>query len=184
MRIFDGNYIQTSKSNYNVGVYNFSGKNSFLQAEEAKSGSGTSYGIACTGARGWPILSVDSVNSRLKLSGNLDALIRLDSAHKMTNAWSVALDDCADTACMMIADAVQTEESAGWVMFSKFSNAIASLSAYDEEKNIWLYENDDNAFYCPSDPSTGVVNIANFYANHAEGGSTRAIGKYTHAEGR
>ena len=53
------------------------------------------------------------------------------------------------------------------------------LSAYQD----WFI-NDDNAFYCASDPTIGYEVIPSFYGQHCEGGSTRAIGKYTHAEGR
>lgn len=49
---------------------------------------------------------------------------------------------------------------------------------------IEAFNKDDNALYCPSDPTIGSSIIHNFYANHAEGGSVKAIGKYTHAEGR
>ena len=49
---------------------------------------------------------------------------------------------------------------------------------------IALWNNDDNALYCPGFPEIGNVIIENFYAQHGEGGSVRAIGKYTHVEGR
>lgn len=54
-----------------------------------------------------------------------------------------------------------------------------SMDAY-----VDLWNNDDNAIYCPGFPEVGNAVIENFYAQHAEGGSVRAIGKYSHAEGR
>lgn len=63
-------------------------------------------------------------------------------------------------------------------------NGIASLSSKPEIYMKLLFELDDNALYYPKDPTLGNTIIHNFYANHAEGGSVKAIGKYTHAEGR
>ena len=64
------------------------------------------------------------------------------------------------------------------------SNRFNPLSNYTEQQCISYIEDDDNALYCPGHPEVGNAVIANFYANHAEGGSVKAIGKYSHAEGR
>lgn len=50
------NYLQYSSKDQNV--HNYSGRNSFLQAEEAYAGDLKSYGMACTGAKGFAILSI------------------------------------------------------------------------------------------------------------------------------
>jgi len=159
-----------------------------LQAEEAYSGSNESYGIACTGARGWPILSIDNVNNRIKLSGDLSALTNRTEAQKKL-AWSMTVESVAKTSCVMIVgDPVQESLTAGWVQVNEipvaFKDKKISADLSTESMYIDCYLSDDNAFYCPFDPTIGATNIDNFYANHAEGGSTKAIGKYSHAEGR
>lgn len=182
LNIIGGNYVQTTNVN-GIGVYNFSGANSFLQAEEAKSGSGASYGIACTGSRGYPILSVDAANRRLKLSGDVSMLAdNITSSVKL--AWSYALASAAGTSCMTVSNVSQESLTAGWACLDMMPSTLASLSTMSEEECIDDWTNDDNAFYSPIDPTIGNVNIRNFYGNHAEGGSTKAIGKYAHAEGR
>lgn len=190
--IIEGNYIQTAyknkKGNILSGIYNFSGANSFLQAEEAKSGSGGSYGIACTGAKGWPILSIDFANSRIKLSGDMKPLIeRTDDQKKL--AFSMTVESVAATSCTyVVGDPVQESLTAGWAYLNVIPDAFKQkkISAVLTSESMYIdcYLSDDNAFYCPLDPTIGAVNIDNFYANHAEGGSTKAIGKYSHAEGR
>lgn len=186
LSIIEGNYIQTAYKNRKgevlSGIYNFSGANSFLQAEEARSGSGDSYGIACTGAKGWPILSIDMPGNRVKLSGSISLLNELPAAK--TLAWSMTLESVAETSCTHVVGATQESLTAGWVQLDILPTSFNKCSSYSEASCIACYISDDNAFYCPFDPSIGVTNINTFYGNHAEGGSTQAIGKYSHAEGR
>ena len=61
---------------------------------------------------------------------------------------------------------------------------VAILGSQPEEWFLSCWLNDDNAFYAAGIPEIGNQPVPNFYAQHAEGGSVRAIGKYTHAEGR
>lgn len=96
----------------------------------------------------------------------------------------MTLSNTADTACAKVLNVMTSDVSSGIIQLDTIPAKFNPLSAFPEESCIWCYHNDDNAFYCPFDPTIGTVNIANFYANHSEGGSTRAIGKYSHAEGR
>lgn len=57
INIYNANYLQTTVDNGGeLSVHNFSGKNSFLQAE-AVAGR-PEYGMACTGSRGYYVLKV------------------------------------------------------------------------------------------------------------------------------
>ena len=58
------------------------------------------------------------------------------------------------------------------------------LGRFDISDYVDLFYTDDNAFYLVGAPELGNVKIHNFYGQHAEGGSIRTLGKYTHAEGR
>lgn len=49
-------------------------------------------------------------------------------------------------------------------------------------EDLWL--NDDNAFYLVGFPELGNANVPNNFGQFASGGSIRAIGRQTHAEGR
>ena len=49
-------------------------------------------------------------------------------------------------------------------------------------KTLWL--SDDNAFYLVGFPELGNANVPNNFGQFASGGSIRAIGRQTHAEGR
>jgi hypothetical protein len=180
--VLSGSYFQ---SNSPDGVYNFSGRNSFLQAEVAWPGSvkdksqlSDSYGVACTGAKGFPILSIDVADKKLKLSGDISEIER-----GLNKTFSYAFSHGWGTSCMTLLSFDQTETSAGWALFNTVAG-LTQYAAYTEESCVWCYWNDDNGLYCPEDPTIGNAVLDNFYSNHAEGGSTKAIGKYTHAEGR
>ena len=65
-----------------------------------------------------------------------------------------------------------------------FSGKINDLNKISPEEFIKKYESDDNAFYAVGFPYIGNLNIKNIQGSMATGGSTRAIGRYSHAEGR
>lgn len=206
MKILSGNYIQATDPTH---VYNYSQKNTFIQAEEAFSGSGKSYGPANTGSYGYCVLSVvNGTNYRgLKLSGDISKLIALldnnaagaginydysasksltavlNDTTSISNAlFSLALSDQGETMRYQISSIDQVNN----IVYLKqaFSTATAGLTSLSEESCISLWENDDNAFYVAGFPEIGNAVVKNFYAQHVEGGSSRAVGKYTHAEGR
>lgn len=166
--VLSGNFLQTNSGT----AKNYSARNAFLQAEEAFSGSGKSYGIAYTGTRGFCVLNVNPVLSTLTLSGDLTSLV-------LSATYSISLADTAESMCTKVV-AINGNE----VTISPWIDDITELSSKTGEEMIGLFLSDDNAFYAPKYPECGNMVIENFYGNHAEGGSVRAIGKYTHAEGR
>lgn len=176
MNILSGNFIQTA-SKLGVGIKNFSSKNAFIQAEEAFDGEGKTYGIACAGCVGYVILSVDAMNNRLKLDGDLTAMT--SNASALSSAWSFALDKTSGSSCLYI-DHVDEP----YVYMKSLPDSLQSMSALTEEDCRLIAEKDDNGIYCPEHPDCGISSLNTFYAQHVEGGSTKAFGKYAHAEGR
>lgn len=177
MKILSGNYIQTNA--VTEGVKNFSYKNSFLQAESVYEveGKHADWGIACTGSKGYCILSAYPELSAVKLSGDLTTL-----ASKTDKKYSWAFGGGCDSEALEIKT---VDITTNIVTFkSALPTDIANSKVSSESQMIEAFNKDDNALYCPSDPTIGSSIIHNFYANHAEGGSVKAIGKYTHAEGR
>ena len=206
LRVLSGNYIQATDPTH---VYNYSQKNTFIQAEEAFSGSGASYGPANTGSYGYCILSVvNGTNYHgLKLSGDISKLaalldnndvgaginydysaskslkVVLNDTTSISNAlFSLTLGDQGETMMYQISSIDQANNIV--YLKQEFSISIAELSSLTEAQCIDLWENDDNAFYVAGFPEIGNTVVKNFYAQHVEGGSSRAVGKYTHAEGR
>ena len=78
LELYDSNYKQVSIRFSSTGdeleqrVYNLSPHNSFIQSEEAYPGSNIdgSYGVACTGYRGFCVLRTDTQLKTIKLSGS------------------------------------------------------------------------------------------------------------------
>lgn len=167
LKILSGNFIQTNNEN----VKNYSARNSFLQAEEA-----TSYGPAYTGSRGYCILAVigGENTKQLKLSGDLSAIQPSDNYF-----YSIALETKFVSYCSKV-----IKKDGQFVTLDNLPDEILVLSSKTEQEFINWFISDDNAFYSPGHPEIGNCVIQNFYGNHAEGGSTRGIGKYAHAEGR
>lgn len=170
----DGNYIQTNSIS---GVYNFSGKNSYIQAESSK------YGIACTGSKGYCILNANPTTKTVKLSGDISEIVSKLDEGTLTDFWSYSIWSSFGTSCFQIIEAEQTETSAGVISISPWPNGL-NTGTKTEEECIEFYFNDDNGIYYPSDPTIGNCLIINAYGNHAEGQSTKALGRQTHAEGR
>jgi hypothetical protein len=102
--LVDGNYRQTALKEVKVGeetvlssgrVYNYSPKNSFIQAEEAFSGSKVweSYGVACTGYKGFCILEMNPTTKIVKLSAEPDnAAARADDLSDIM--YTIEHQDC------------------------------------------------------------------------------------------
>lgn len=174
LSILSANYIQTNSVS---GVYNFSGKNAFIQAESSK------YGIACTGAKGYCILSVNQTTKQVKLSGDISQLISKLNDNTLSGYWSYSIGNNHGTSCFQIIDVKQTETSAGIITINPHPNGLNTIGK-TEEQCISDYYYDDNGIYYPIDPTVGNCVIINHYGNHAEGQSTKALGRQTHAEGR
>lgn len=164
INILSGNFIQTNSESSK----SYSARNAFLQAEQ------TTYGPAYTGSKGYCILSVLSATNQLKLSGDLSA-IQISNDY----FYSIALGEQFVSYCSKV-----TAKNGQIVTLNNLPSEIAGFAKYSEEKMVELFLSDDNAFYSPGHPEIGNQIIENFYGNHAEGGSTRGIGKFAHAEGR
>ena len=205
--ILSGNYIQSNSDN----VENYSSKNSFIQAEEAKNSRQISYGTAYTGTKGYCILSVYEDENLLKLSGNIDALEQLlnneydgvkpEASRALNNLFtgnpqrsyelknvlfSFSLAENQGVAAFKIIEIIENNSEYGIVKVDSLPLELIQAAAplASEEDYIDLYLNDDNGIYVNGYPEIGNAILENFYAQHIEGGSTRAIGKYAHAEGR
>lgn len=174
LNVVSGNYVQTNSTS---GVYNFSGKNAYLQAESSK------YGIACTGSKGYCILNANPTTKKVKLSGDISEIISKLENGTLSNYWSYSIWNNSGTSCFQIIDAEQTETSAGVITVNPCPNSL-NTGTKTEEECIEYYYDDDNGIYYPTDPTVGNCLIINAYGNHAEGQSTKALGRQTHAEGR
>ena len=189
-------------------VYNFSPANSFIQCEEAFPGSNKlsgTYGTACTGYKGFCMLWADNSAKTLKLSGALDANLSNEimwtATHANCRGWSYIWDNIAvgDKNRISVVSIISSDTSS----FTVQCNPDASLPNLPSETYaIYEWDNgDENGFYfvppaydveqkmltANGHLSTSIIGnqvIASLYANHAEGGSSKAIGKYAHAEGR
>lgn len=180
IEIKGGSFIQTNSDN----VFNYSAKNTFIQAEATK------YGPASTGTKGFCILGVDPIRNTFKLSGELSSLNK-------DYTYSIALFDTANSYCIRVLDVIKETNE---VSVNNIPKDCWYLSSYPEGDfiNEFLNDDGDNAFYAPQYPyrdryqypkhkqpdMVGEQIIQNFYGGHVEGGSSKAIGKYTHAEGR
>ena len=184
LTLLSGNYIQTNNV---LCSLNYSYKNSFLQSEFVE--DHPEWGIACTGSKGYCILQVCpnlsnysdlsnySANNAVRLSGNIDEL-----SNNLDKRYSWAFGSSGNSQTLEI-EAIDVENKI--VVFkTELPSEIIKAKISSESQMIYAFDHDDNAIYCPKDPTIGNVVIHNFYGNHAEGGSTKAIGKYTHAEGR
>ena len=170
IEIKGGSFIQTNSDN----VFNYSAKNTFIQAE-----STDDYGPAYTGSMGFCILSVNSDLKLLKLSGDLTNLEEFYKSHKDTKYSILLGSSVAEPYCTKV-----TNISGQYVTIDNFPNSLYDETTTSEDKLIEWFLSDDNAFYAPEYPTVGNQGIPCLYGGHAEGGSTKAIGKYTHAEGR
>jgi len=131
-------------------VKNFSSKNAYIQAEIALNNTLTdSYGIACAGCKGFTILSVDAVNTRLKLDGDLADLAKNDAA--LTAAWSYALDAASGSSCLYV-----DHVNAPFVYFKSFPEKLKQLSTLTEADCRRIADKDDNGIYCPAYPDAGI----------------------------
>ena len=177
MEILSGNYFQSNA--VTEGVKNFSYKNSFLQAESVFEAEGKheDWGGAYTGSMGYCMISVMPASNQVQLCGDISGL-----AGNLGKKYSWAFASGADSKSLEIQSIDQQTRIVTFKSALPSEIAAAQTSSYEEM--IDAFDRDDNAIYCPDDPTIGNIVIHNFYGNHAEGGSVKAIGKYAHAEGR
>lgn len=64
---------------------------------------------------------------------------------------------------------------------------LGSFNSYNNNNEQWFidaFKDDDNAFYLVGFPEIGNLSVETNFGQYAQGGSVRAIGRETHAEGR
>lgn len=176
IKVLSGNYIQTDDA---LGyVQNYSARNSFLQAECSQKYYDR-YGIACTGSKGYCILSINTSQRYIRLSGDLTQLIEFHNL--CANAqFSISFGSGAYSQELKITDIIQDNAEWGHII----TDVATKIGDQTSATCIDNWENDDNAFYCPKAPHIGNKVIPAFYGSHAEGAATKAIQRCTHAEGR
>lgn len=176
IKVLSGNYIQTDDA---LGyVQNYSARNSFLQAECSQKYYDR-YGIACTGSKGYCILSINTSQRYIRLSGDLTQLIEFHNL--CANAqFSISFGSGAYSQELKITDIIQDNAEWGHII----TDIATKIGDQTSATCIDNWKNDDNAFYCPKAPHIGNTVIPAFYGSHAEGAATKAIQRCTHAEGR
>lgn len=176
IEVLSGNYIQTDDDR--GYVQNYSDRNSFLQAECSQKYYDI-YGIACTGTRGYCILSSNASTKTIVLSGDLSQL-KTFFASNPTAKWSTSFGSGSYSQELTISEVVQDTPEYGHIK----TTTATKIGNQTQAECIKNWNEDDNAFYCPKHPEIGNTTIPAFYANHAEGAATKAIQRCTHAEGR
>ena len=165
-----GNFVQTDGNDcvYSTG--------SFIQGRKHSD----AYGPIGTGSYGWAIVGVDPLRNMasFRLSGDISGIEEISS-----KLFSYVLEQHRQAYCLSISS---IDTASKIVTFAEplGLNMLSSLSAKTEAELLAIYENDDNAFFCPDRIDVGALKIKSFVCNHAEGGSTKAIGQYAHSEGR
>ena len=165
-----GNFVQTDGNDcvYSTG--------SFIQGRKHSD----AYGPIGTGSYGWAIVGVDPLSNMasFRLSGDIRGIEEISS-----KLFSYVLEQHRQAYCLSISSIDSSSKIVTFTESLDF-NMLTSLSAKTEDELLAIYENDDNAFFCPDRIDVGALKIKSFVYNHAEGGSTKAIGQYAHAEGR
>lgn len=248
LNLVDINFVQKSQENLyeNIPyVECFADRNSFLQAEEAFDEKLTTYGYACTGSKGYCVLSavmpepVDGEQHVIfTLSGTPDdELIRYVNCTTIEDRQSLLTRDGNQLAikstgfynkwtftttnqfaqCFEMPYGINSLETSKLTLdFEKYDNAyvknfisanssneidvfildfvfdksialnddLSNRIGYSPEEYLSAWYFDNNALYTADYPQLGNQVIYNFFGNSAQGGSTKAIDKYAHVEGR
>ena len=207
LNVLSGNYIQTSVSDQ---VTNYASKNAFIQADvdphygDSYAGSKAFCVLGLSSATNQIKLSgdiqvlKDIVDGRLSVgdmhvdinkSNSLRNVFgRRDAIKNETNMSSAMFSLTIDSrATSMTFHLSAVDTSTGIVTLKEPITTNGDFGAYNERpqeffEDIWL--NDDNAFYLVGFPELGNANIPNNFGQFVSGGSVRAIGRQTHAEGR
>lgn len=208
LKIVSSDYVQTTDVE---GIRNYSGDNAFIQAMSADlygpavagslgycivrvvlsgdengfqlSGDDMSKLVALT-SNNWAACGIDY---NIEKSRSLSNIV-LNNSNALSNArFSYALEDRSGSMCFTV-KSIDVDKNI--VFFNeKFednesTSALTSFVNKSQADLITLFETDDNGFYVPGFPEIGNITLKNFVTQHVEGGAVRAIGKYTHAEGR
>ena len=206
LNVLSGNYIQTSIPDH---ITNYASKNAFIQADVDPH-----YGDSYTGSKAFCVLGLISATNQIKLSGDIQILKDIVDGRLTVGDMHVDINKSNSLRNVFgRRDAIKNETNMSSAMFSLTIDSHATsmtfhLSAVDTStgivtlkepitnggfgkynglpqeffEDIWL--NDDNAFYLVGFPELGNANIPNNFGQFVSGGSVRAIGRQTHAEGR
>jgi hypothetical protein len=96
LNLLSSNYVQTNDLEH---VVNYSSKNSFLQAEYV--GDHPEYGVACTGSKGFCIISCMPETNSIKLSGDIHCLKDFVDANPNV-VFSYALSSGSDSSILSV----------------------------------------------------------------------------------
>ena len=205
LNVLSGNYIQTSIPDH---VTNYASKNALIQADVDPH-----YGDSYAGSKAFCVLGLSSATNQIKLSGDIQILKDIVDGRLTVGDMDVDISKSQSIRNVFGGNAIKNETNMSAAMFSLTLDSGAQsmafhLSAVDastgivtlkeqlamEEfkvcdgktqeyfEDLWL--NDDNAFYLVGFPELGNANIPNNFGQLVSGGSVRAIGRQTHAEGR
>ena len=189
-------------------VTNYASKNAFIQADVDPH-----YGDSYTGSKAFCVLGLSSATNQIKLSGDIQVLKDIVDGRLTIGDMPVDIRKSRSMRNVFGGKAFSNETNMSAAMFSLTIDSHATsmtfhLSAVDVStgivtlkeplssfsfqtydgrtqeyfEDIWL--NDDNAFYLVGFPELGNANIPNNFGQFVSGGSVRAIGRQTHAEGR
>ena len=205
LNVLSGNYIQTNVSDH---VTNYASKNTFIQADVDPH-----YGDSYAGSKAFCVLGLSSATNQIKLSGDIRILKDIVDGRLTVGDMDVDISKSHSMRNVFGGNAIKNETNMSAAMFSLTLDSGAQSMAFhlsavdastgivtlkepldmDEFKvcdgktqeyfeDLWL--NDDNAFYLVGFPEIGNANIPNNFGQFVSGGSVRAIGRQTHAEGR
>ena len=205
LNVLSGNYIQTSIPDH---VTNYASKNALIQADVDPH-----YGDSYAGSKAFCVLGLSSATNQIKLSGDIRILKDIVDGRLTVGDMGVDISKSQSMRNVFGGNAIKNETNMSAAMFSLTLDSGAQsmafhLSAVDastgivtlkeqlamEEfkvcdgktqeyfEDLWL--NDDNAFYLVGFPEIGNANIPNNFGQFVSGGSVRAIGRQTQAEGR
>ena len=205
LNVLSGNYIQTNVSDH---VTNYASKNTFIQADVDPH-----YGDSYAGSKAFCVLGLSSATNQIKLRGDIQILKDIVDGRLTIDDMPVDIIKSQSIRNAFGGNAIKNETNMSAAMFSLTLDSGAQptafhLSAVDVSTGIVtlkepldlsefqkcdgktqeyfedLWINDDNAFYLVGFPEIGNANIPNNFGQFVSGGSVRAIGRQTHAEGR
>ena len=205
LNVLSGNFIQTSVSNH---VTNYASKNALIQADIEPH-----YGDSYAGSKAFCVIGLISATNQIKLSGDIQILkdivdgrlsvgdmpVDIRKSQSMRNVFgneSFTSETCMSSAMFSLTLDSGAQSMAFHLSAVDVSTGIVTLKEPLDMKefkacngktqeyfeDLWI--NDDNAFYLVGFPEIGNANIPNNFGQFVSGGSVRAIGRQTHAEGR
>ena len=205
--ILSGNYTQTTDK---LSVHNFSSSNGFIHAVATKYGDAAigskAYCIlsVCSTENAFIVSGdfqyddvatknyTDSVEFGKLLNTGFTMKQTVKNPDNAANAvlsdllWSYALSASGTSQFGCLTGITKLDDGNTKLYFDDFKLVNKNLSnlTFDDCIDQFVKREEDNALYVRGLPLIGTAIPAQFNCQHAEGGSSKAICKYTHAEGR